>query len=43
MVFGWGKKKNQEPETSIQEEKKMVSKEVEKMINDLEKQYFPSK
>ena len=36
MVFGWGKKKNQEPETSIQEEKKIKLSEIKSKIDEIQ-------
>ncbi|MEX0854614.1 MAG: exonuclease SbcC [Nitrosopumilaceae archaeon] len=36
MVFGWGKKKNQEPETSIQEEKKIKLSEIKYKIDEIQ-------
>ena len=36
MVFGWGKKKNQEPETSIQEEKKIRLSEIKSKIDEIQ-------
>src|SRR3989304_6519390 len=38
MVFGWGKKKNQEPETSIHEEKKIKELEQDNLhVDDIDK------
>jgi len=36
MVFGWGKKKNQEPETSIHEEKKIKLSEIKSKIDEIQ-------
>jgi chromosome segregation ATPase len=36
MVFGWGKKKNQEAETSIQEEKKVKLSEIKSKIDEIQ-------
>src|SRR3970282_1662407 len=36
MVFGWGKKKNQEPEASIQEEKKIKLSEIKSKIDEIQ-------
>jgi len=36
MVFGWGKKKNQEPETSIHEEKKIKPSEIKSKIDEIQ-------
>lgn len=36
MVFGWGKKKNLEPETSIQEEKKIKLSEIKSKIDEIQ-------
>src|SRR3990170_2450709 len=36
MVFGWGKKKNQEPETSIQEEKKIRLSEIKSTVDEIQ-------
>ena len=36
MVFGWGKKKNQESETSIQEEKKIKLSEIKYKIDEIQ-------
>ena len=36
MVFGWGKKKNQEPDASIQEEKKIKLSEIKSKIDEIQ-------
>ena len=36
MVFGWGKKKSQEPETSVHEEKKIKLSEIKSKIDEIQ-------